>query len=319
MPITAIVCLFWGKQRLDRKGANAFLAVFIGVQSVFWADVIQADVDSISGPPSQSVDTSIDKLDAQHNNEQPEPQGNDKHATAQDKTDQKVIQDNSKNEFPTGLSKNGAKTQATVKAQSSVGAQSGVGVQAGTGAQSSTEVQPDTKNKSSTKPDLNSTSFFITTSGSISILGELMTQERIMGSLGYHLNFGVRKKSLDLFIRAEHDFWPDDEGETSLSLQTFNVGLGGGVRYFSGGVRTSLTIGPSVLLTRSQTDTPGTTGLFLDFRPTGLRFVLSPDATFELHFLTFNVVVPVFSSLPLVYLSFRTVLCVEFGFGRANR
>ena len=49
-------------------------------------------------------------------------------------------------------------------------------------------------------------------------------------------------------------------------------GVGGEYLYADGFVRTSLSAGPSILLTGTDLDEPGQTGVFFEIRPTGLRW-----------------------------------------------
>lgn len=156
---------------------------------------------------------------------------------------------------------------------------------------------------------------FIAQLGStVSILGELISRDGMPGSFAYNLKVGLRKKRWDFFVQAEHGFWRDDEGVDDLSIQTMNVGIGAGLLYFDRHMRASLAAGASILLTPSQLDDPGSVGAFVDLRPAGFRWPLGERAVVELHPLTFAIVMPTTSGIPLLYFTYRTALLIELRF-----
>ncbi len=156
--------------------------------------------------------------------------------------------------------------------------------------------------------------FVLQIEANMSFLSELVAGESQLGSFAYSLRLGYRRKGWDGFVFAEHGFWKNSHDHHRLNLQLLNVGLGVGYAYFEEHMHGSLTIGASVLLTEVQMDEPGTTGVFLDARPTGFRWPIRDKAVIELHPLTFAVVIPVLEGIPLAYISYRTALILELQF-----
>ena len=156
--------------------------------------------------------------------------------------------------------------------------------------------------------------FFGQVETNLSFLGQFISGNAKIGSFAYAGRIGWRKNPWDLYVVVEHGLWRDIESadEDSLSLQVLDLGLGAGYSYFNDNMRISLTAGPSILLTRSQLDAPGSTGFFFDFRPAGFRWTLGKVVSIELHPFTFAMVVPVLTGIPLVYMSYRTVLLIDF-------
>ncbi len=156
--------------------------------------------------------------------------------------------------------------------------------------------------------------FFGQVETNLSFLGQFISGNAKLGSFAYAGRIGWRKDPWDLFMVVEHGLWRDIESadEDSLSLQVLDLGLGAGYSYFNDNMRISLAAGPSILLTRSQLDAPGSTGFFFDFRPAGFRWKPGKAVSIELHPFTFAMVVPVLTGIPLVYMSYRTVLLIGF-------
>jgi hypothetical protein len=70
-----------------------------------------------------------------------------------------------------------------------------------------------------------------------------------------------------------------------------------------------------VLLFDTGLDRRGNVGLYFELRPLGVRWS-RPRATVVLDPLTFAVVAPVLTNIPLVQIQYRTVLQIEIGGGR---
>jgi len=150
--------------------------------------------------------------------------------------------------------------------------------------------------------------------GNFSFLGQLVSGDASIGSFAYRAVAGYRPSAFDVFAAVEHGFWQDDEGSRRLRIQTLDVGLGVGGTYFDGRVRSELSAGASILLTRSQLDGPGTTGFYFDARPVGVRWRVGDRMIASLYPLTFAFVAPVTRGIPLVYLSYRTGVVCELEF-----
>jgi len=156
--------------------------------------------------------------------------------------------------------------------------------------------------------------WFANLEGSFSFLGQLVSGEAAIGSFAYRVAGGFRPSAFELFATVEHGFWRDDEGSRRLSVQTLDVGLGIGGTFFDGRARAEIAAGASILLTRSQLDEPGTTGFFVDARPTGIRWRVGGRMIAALYPLTFAFVAPVTEGIPLVYVSYRTAAVCELEF-----
>lgn len=92
-------------------------------------------------------------------------------------------------------------------------------------------------------------------------------------------------------------FAPDGVSEVA------NVGIGGEYRFAHDFLSTSIALGPSILLFETPLDDAGQVGIFVDVRPTALRFrPIDSWEFFVLKFepLTFTVVMPVLTGIPLV-------------------
>jgi hypothetical protein len=158
------------------------------------------------------------------------------------------------------------------------------------------------------------TRWFASSEAELAFLGQLASSEPGVGSAAYRVAAGFRPGPLDVFLAVEHGFWRGDDGSQSLSVQTLDVGAGFGASYFGGRVRSEITLGPSILLTRSQLDEAGTTGLFVDVRPAGYRWRFGGRGVFSLYPLTLAFVAPVVQGTPLVYVSYRTVIVFDVEF-----
>jgi len=150
--------------------------------------------------------------------------------------------------------------------------------------------------------------------GNFSFLGQFVSGDAAIGSFAYRVVAGYRPSAFDVFASVEHGFWKDDEGSRRLRIQTLDVGLGVGGTYFDGRVRSELSAGASILLTRSQLDEPGAAGFYLDARPVGVRWRVGDRMAASLYPLTFALVVPVTRGIPLVYMGYRTAVVCELEF-----
>ena len=70
------------------------------------------------------------------------------------------------------------------------------------------------------------------------------------------------------------------------------------------------------MLYETALDDPGTTGLFFDIRPTGVRWPVGKGYVLVLDPLTFTVEAPALGGIPLVQIQYRTVFALEYGLVR---
>ncbi len=145
-----------------------------------------------------------------------------------------------------------------------------------------------------------------------SLFADMVDRSMLAPSFGYGLRAGVRWVLLGAFFQVEHNIWRTTEYRRELVPGALNIALGGELNYGGGLVRTSLALGPSFLLYDTMLDDAGEVGIFLEIRPVGLRWRVGDHLTIGLDPLTFDVVAPVLSGIPLVYVQYRTVLTLEW-------
>lgn len=133
-------------------------------------------------------------------------------------------------------------------------------------------------------------------------------------SFGWALRGGLSGEQLGVFLHAGQSLWHGVESGAVLRAGVFNVGLGVELRFAQGLVRSSLAVGPSVLLFATPLDPAGRTGLFVEARPLGLRWALDRGLTLGFDPLSFALAAPALAGLPLVRLQFNTTLVLEFDF-----
>ncbi|MGK0360204.1 MAG: hypothetical protein ACI9U2_002517 [Bradymonadia bacterium] len=95
-------------------------------------------------------------------------------------------------------------------------------------------------------------------------------------------------------------------------LNVLNLGVGGEYLSFLGHVRSSLTLGVSVLLSDTIIDDAGEVGWYIDVRPGALRWSVSKQWTFEFTPISLDIIVPVPTGIPLVIYAYGTVVSIEW-------
>lgn len=148
--------------------------------------------------------------------------------------------------------------------------------------------------------------------GHLSLLSDLVGRSLLAGTFGYAGRGGWRFGPWGVFVQVEHNLWVTSELEQDVVTGALNVGVGGELVYADGFVRTSLALGPSVLVFDTALDEAGSTGVFLDLRPVGLRWALDPQWTLGFDPLGFSLVAPVLEGIPLVQVTYRTGLYLEW-------
>ncbi len=116
------------------------------------------------------------------------------------------------------------------------------------------------------------------------------------------------------FLHVEQNLWRGTEYGSGLVPGALNFGVGGEHRFADGLLRSSLAVGPSVLLFDTQLDRAGKVGVFFEVRPLGLRWELSRYLRLGFDPLSFAVVAPVLSGIPLVRAQYRSSLALEVVF-----
>lgn len=138
------------------------------------------------------------------------------------------------------------------------------------------------------------------------------TRLRVARSQGMAVRSGYRWGDYSLFGSLEANSWrsPRLEGDDDFAM-ALNLGVGAERLSYQGFVRTSIALGPSMLVIPTDMDEGGETGFFVDLRPLGLRWRLLANLVVGLDPLSFSLLVPVLSRVPLVEVQYRTSIYCE--------
>ena len=151
----------------------------------------------------------------------------------------------------------------------------------------------------------------------MSFLSNLVEKSTVNLTYGYGAKSGYRwKTDWGVYFQLEHNLWLETEMDVTTQQGVFNIGVGAERLYFARRMRAALAIGPSILLYDTALDDAGTTGLFIDVRPTGVRWPVGKGWALVFDPLTFTLEIPALSGIPLLQIQYRTVLAVEYGLGR---
>jgi hypothetical protein len=136
----------------------------------------------------------------------------------------------------------------------------------------------------------------------------------IARAFGFSGRGGHRWDNKALFVSLEAQFWssPSLDSKRQIAMAV-NLGVGGEILCAGGMLRTSLALGPSLLAMPTDVDTGGSVGFFVDLRPLGLRFDLGGGLLLGVDPLSFTLLMPELSGIPLVELEYRTAVYVEYG------
>ncbi len=130
-------------------------------------------------------------------------------------------------------------------------------------------------------------------------------------NFGYGFRGGVERERWGLFAQLEQSAWFGTELGGGVVPGVLNLGVGLEHRFAGGLIRSSVVVGPSVLLFATALDRAGSVGVFIDLRPLGLRWQLDPRLTLGFDPLTFALVAPVLTGFPLVRTQFRSAVVIE--------
>ena len=155
------------------------------------------------------------------------------------------------------------------------------------------------------------TGLFVQVEGHASLLSDIPEKALLSITFGYGVRSGYRWSGWGTFLHIEHNMWLSTELEKKVVDGALNIGIGGEYLYADGFVRTSLALGPSILMWDTILDPAGVVGFFLDLRPAGLRWVVHDNVALSLDPITFSMVAPVLSGIPLIKVEYRTIFGVE--------
>ena len=126
---------------------------------------------------------------------------------------------------------------------------------------------------------------------------------------------GLRWGPWGVFGQIEPVFWLVDTAKTDDEVRgVVNIGLGGEYLSANGLIRTSLSMGLSILVGAGDLDEPGSTGFYLDLRPAGLRWAVAQSTVIGLEPISLSILVPVLDGIPLVEIQYRTTVVAEYVF-----
>jgi hypothetical protein len=150
-----------------------------------------------------------------------------------------------------------------------------------------------------------------------SVLSNLVERSTVNISFGYAGKFGYRwQGDWGLYLHVEHNLWTETEIAMNVRQGAFDVGVGVERMYFQRRMRAALALGPAILLYDTALDDAGAAGIFVDVRPTGVRWPVGRSFVVTLDPLTFTLVAPTLGGIPLVQIQYRTALAVEYDFSR---
>lgn len=133
----------------------------------------------------------------------------------------------------------------------------------------------------------------------------------VLGRWTLGLTGGYRFARWGLFGAVEWD--ETIEFTTGVDrLDLLNVGVGVEYLNFLGHVRSSLTVGTSILLTDTVIDEAGEVGWSIDLRPGALRWAVGRDWVLEFTPFGLDIMVPVTSGIPLVIYGYTTSIGGEW-------
>ena len=144
-----------------------------------------------------------------------------------------------------------------------------------------------------------------------SILSDTRDRGLLSGRFGYGARGGYRHAGYGGFLAVEHNMWLTTENDIEVVQGAVNIGFGFEATYARGFVRTSFSVGPSILAFDTALDDAGTTGVFFDLHPVGLRWTVHKNLVIGLDPIGFALIMPVLDGIPLIDVQYRTDLYLE--------
>ena len=149
-----------------------------------------------------------------------------------------------------------------------------------------------------------------------SVLTPLVERDDGSLAIAYGVRAGYRANDWSVVLVVEHDMWRAPELGGRALQHVLDVGVGVERYYVSGFLRTMLVVGASVLLRPNELDPRGSTGIFVDLRPIGIHWKVTPRASLLVDFLHLAFVAPVLSGVPLADIQFRSTVGLEVRLGQ---
>ena len=157
--------------------------------------------------------------------------------------------------------------------------------------------------------------------GYASLFGSIGDRSMEGTAFGGGLKGGYRWESWGVFLTIESNSWvapatgptPSAPAQpSSVRSGALNIAVGGELIYANRYLRSALAIGPSILLDGDNLDSAGTTGLFVDLRMVGIRWPIKKWLVLMLDPVSFSLVAPVLTGIPLALFQFRSGFTTEF-------
>lgn len=145
------------------------------------------------------------------------------------------------------------------------------------------------------------------------LLGTMVGGDNGYGTGSLATRIGAKKGQFYLFVFAEYGFFGNPAYGDDISNTLLNTGGGASIQYFDKKMSAMLCLGPSILLTKSFQNNPGTTGIFAEIRPAGFHFQLA-KISFQIYPITLAWIMPIMQNIPLIYIQYRTAISIGGSF-----
>jgi len=143
------------------------------------------------------------------------------------------------------------------------------------------------------------------------LLNDMPEYSSIAAGLGYAGHAGWRSNRWGVFVGFERDFWVTHNWQIKVTPGVLNILAGGEYLSFNKKIRTSIAAGTSTLMFDSVFDERGSTGLYIDIRPSSLRWTLNDKLTIEFCPISVSFMNPVMGKRPIKKLEYRSYLTIE--------
>lgn len=154
-------------------------------------------------------------------------------------------------------------------------------------------------------------------------LSALLDKEPLQLSAGFALTGGIEFERAGLTLVLENTWFPEaelaEDSEETFSAVTqglLALLVGFDVHYAAERMRFQMAAGPTLLLRNTLVDSAGTIGFGVETRPMGIRVPLPQSKTLVVDPLSFSLMVPDLSGIPLLLVQVRTTVTIEFDFAR---
>lgn len=157
-------------------------------------------------------------------------------------------------------------------------------------------------------------------------LSALLDEEPLQMSYGVSGRVVRRNSRVGWYLSLDTTWWPSLQLDTDSEEEVFDgaaqgiVALTAGIEhpYFGDRMRFLFDAGLSLMLRDTRLDDRGRVGTLASFRPVGIRVPFGDRRALVIDPLSFTLLLPDLTGIPLLLFQFRTVISVEFGVGGAS-